>query len=124
MLVYRAENEYGYGPFQGWLAYDFTEAMADAGRYDEDFSEPFHEAFPTHWEEGLSLEDCREDPLCACSSIRQWLRWFPRPCREVLAREGYHLVIFEVPEDAVDVGQDQVIFDRSRAQISQIVTLS
>lgn len=119
MLVYRYEDEAGHGPFAGQhLAWDFTDAMLEAGRYpecdDPDDPDCWHNRFPTHWEEGLDDDDM-DDGVCGFSSIRQAVRWFPKPCREIMARNGLVLEAFEVPDDAVLIGDHQVVFDRDKA---------
>lgn len=124
MLVYRYENEDGYGPFTGGhLAWDFTDAMLEAGRYADcdDPGDPdcWHNRFPNLWEEGLNAPDDWED-RCAVRSPRDVVRWFPKPCREVLAREGFRLAAYEVPDDAVLTGDHQVVFDASRAVTARL----
>lgn len=116
MLVYRFENEEGYGPFNGgFLAFDMDDAMRDAGRHDDpDGDDTWHNRFPTPWEDGIDTYFPGEE-RCGVLTPRQAVTWFPKPCREVLYREGFQLKAYEVPEDAVQVGGHQVVFDAARA---------
>ena len=104
MLVYRMEDADGRGPFRNsGVMWKMSEAM---GRNRDDF-DCFHNDFPTPDEEGLNFT---RDHKCGCVSLRQLVTWFPRPCRDVLAREGYDLVVLSVPDALCEVGEEQVIY--------------
>lgn len=115
MLVYRAETDDGRGPFMGFcgLVWDMSYAMEMAGLWDGGpDGNAWHDQFPSPYEEGLGLPDERR---CACASLRQWVRWFPRPCREVLADRGFELIVYEVPDVHCQVGRHQVLFNPEHA---------
>lgn len=98
MRVFRIEDDDGNGPFR------YNHIIDAMGTYVVHTTD---NGFPTPQEEGLNFTSCHK---CGCLSPRELVRWFPRPVREILAREGYSLAIYEVPESQVQIGEHQVIY--------------
>ena len=99
MLVYRCEDHNHVGPFNSReISYDEAyHALSHAwsGMY------PFN----PYW--GPSA-----DYKVGCQKKRYFQAWFPKQSRAKLAKYGFKLVIFDVPETYVEKGHNQVAFKR------------
>lgn len=115
MLVYRAEHEEEHwGPsWHGLWGRDFTEdAMAD-GLITDDEADYFHSAargFPPPLHDDFNAPPTMA--WCGCACAEQFFRWFSPSMCDRMAGLGYVLRIFDVPDDQVQVGRHQVLFDR------------
>lgn len=122
MRVYRYESQSGYGPYtydnpdlpgarwstgDGDPANEFVEMWA-AHDYDDDHPV----AWATFNGDGLS----EYDPI-ACPSMEALNKWFDG-FHEMLARNGFKVVVYEVPDKAVTMGHSgkQLSFNRNKAR--------
>jgi len=109
MRVYRVEDENGRGPFVHRLLQEINVAMT--GDPDADW----HVDFPG------TLEAFGPQPLnhvCGTLTLRDLVRWVPRPMRRVLARHGYGLSVYAMPPHEVKHGRGdamQVMFRAAEA---------
>lgn len=99
MRVFRIEDDNGNGPFR------HDHILNAMGRHiDHDCDN----GFPTPHQEGLDFRS--GEHKCGCASMRDLVTWFPRPVRQILAREGYSFTVLEVPDDRIQMGERQVIY--------------
>ncbi len=120
MLIYRAEHPRTLtGPFNGY-GWEIERVMARSGRrpHNEDmdrFPSPPRDTF------GDDLPDRRHGWYCACSSLRQWREWFPKPVAEFLRDHGFELRVYEVHDDyrGLRKARRQVIFRHEGATLVQ-----
>lgn len=107
--VYRVETGNGRGPFVHRLLQEINVAMT--GDPDADW----HADLP------CTLEAFGPQPLdhvCGTLTLRDLVRWFPRPMRRVLARHGYGLSVYVMPTQHVRHGRGnamQVMFRAAEA---------
>lgn len=101
MLVYRIENDNGVGPFVAGDDWDFYPLDYHPGQAFMDFPRPD--------DDGLLFEE--DIHKCGCASLRQLIHWFPKPVRTMLTERNYKLVVLDIPDERVQVGQYQVIFE-------------
>ncbi|WAK44081.1 hypothetical protein [Escherichia virus CAM-21] len=59
----------------------------------------------------------------AFASEYDMMRWFTREEREELASKGFYLAVYEVPDDQVIIGDHQVMFRKSHAELKGFITL-
>lgn len=115
MLIYRIESTSGEGAFGAGLAYEH-----------DDHRKCRHSAYehPSPCgvgELGTELQDRwlrgrTDDYLFGCRSRTQLRSWFrSKPGRRAMAKAGGLMVTYEVPREAVAMGNTQVIFDKTRA---------
>jgi hypothetical protein len=104
MFIYRIQDADGFGPYQSSKVirdiYDHHNEIA----YDPD------SRTPSPYCEGLGPVE--EFHRFGFASLEQLDRWFTAEEQAALFREGFELVVLEVPDYAVRVGQHQCKFIR------------
>lgn len=105
--VYRVEHETdGCGPYR--MAYIHT-GLADAHLGSVEHPTPCMESFDYFW-------NIPEEALFGCPSREKLDQWF-KGFKQVLAREGFVVRVYECPEDSVHVfpSGKQVYFNKETA---------
>lgn len=115
MLIFRAEDSNGRGPFSDlWPM--LRDAMHKQRRVAHDdsvatYPNIYNDRF-RHGRPPAALR-CR----CGAISLTQWCHWFPGECAKVLAQYDYHLAVYEVPDEDVWEGRKQVLFRPDNAKL-------
>jgi hypothetical protein len=115
MMVYRVEDTSKHvGPYFSGQGSIQTPDLLQCFRQHND------EAHPVPADDGLDIG--RIDLLLfdwrfGFKSMAQLRRWFSEHERELLARAGYRVVVYNVPDDEVRIGHRQVIFTPGNAHI-------
>lgn len=100
VLVYRCENpKTGQGPFNC----DYETYLAIRPALSHVFNNLSR--FPTFW-------GPNNDDRLGCETKRQFSYWFPRKSRETLSKQGFKLLIFDVPKEDTRIGPNQIAFKR------------
>ena len=108
MLVYRMENRNGRGPYRSlseparWLRDEHGISL-----YDDDLHPvPPDDGVPfPPWEGSFGF-----------ASREALDRWFPKEARQLLREKGQHVTVYEVPENMVEQGRNQLVFHRDSAR--------
>lgn len=107
VTLWRVQTENNRGPFACIYAYDaMDEALLDVGMPG------YHNAMPSPDKDGLAE---RPGLLCAATSPRQLVRWFPKPARRALADLHYLVVRYDVAPGGAQIGATQALFDPAKA---------
>lgn len=105
-IVYRVQNDDGYGPY-GCNAFKTGVTSSDWAR-DTD---PFHENHPCPYEDGID----RHPPswLCGFDSLDKLLEWFTKEEINNLEALGFNVYEIHLDEDTYGIvyGDMQLIFD-------------
>ncbi|AIZ01799.1 hypothetical protein VR5_012 [Escherichia phage vb_EcoM-VR5] len=59
----------------------------------------------------------------AFASEYDMMRWFSREEREELSSKGFYLAVYEIPEDEVVIGDHQVMFRKSHAELVDFIEM-
>lgn len=76
-----------------------------------------HDIHPLPLQEGLHLPD--RNWVCGFVSRKQSNEWFMLTERKILTQMGFELIEFQVESKFVKIGKKQLIFDLSRAGLTQ-----
>lgn len=107
VTLWRVQTENNRGPFACIYAYDaMDEALLDVGLPG------YHNSMPSPERDGLAE---RPGLLCAATSPRQLVRWFPKPARRALADLHYLVVRYDVAPGGAQIGANQALFDPALA---------
>lgn len=108
MLVYRFQNQEGYGPYIKPPEWGGEYYFDDAKCHPVPLQDPGFQHFKTSW--GVNLPWDGDRRFCF-ASLAQARAWFHKPCwLEAMERAGFELVEFEVPRGYVIEGHFQAIF--------------
>lgn len=108
MLVYRVENADRDGPYQGSRTTDLSR------HYNVD-------THPGPWHDGIP--NVSYFHRFAFASLEKFLSWFDAEERAGLARDGYHLSIYDVAPCYVVHGRKQVVFEAEHAILFETMDL-
>jgi hypothetical protein len=134
--VLRMENDDHYGPFVTMDAAEFAKhvpwAKYTPSEYgpaiETDDDHPHHMVDIPHAEE-VNWED---DPMgllfgdiapinskwkVGVKDLDQFYYWFPKQSLDYFASEGFHLSIYDVPNDSIMKGKFQLMFNSKKAKL-------
>lgn len=104
MLLYRIQNENNEGPFVGWYAPSDRRVYGDWERANRN---PCPTADGLRWFRGT-----------ACACLKEQLRyWWTRQLYRDMRKQGFRLVVIEVPDTAVRVGRTQAVYEYQLATL-------
>jgi hypothetical protein len=95
--VFRMEDGQGRGPFRGRIVSLMNDAMT--GRPEADW----HYDMPSSYD---AFGDMPRGHVCGTLTLRDMVRWFPRPMRRALAYFDYGLSVYDLPTQAVTHGRN------------------
>jgi hypothetical protein len=104
MLVYRIQDSCGAGPYTSTRMIDHIHIHHNEIAHDPDSRVPAPER------EGLGY--VRSYHRFGFTSLEQLDRWFTPEEQAALYREGFELVVFNLPDHTVELGQHQCRFLR------------
>ena len=111
MLIYRVETKEGYGPY-------WQPPEGCCGQIDQTNNPkrpgPLSETWHGDKDKWL-LSGPPARGKFAFANPEQFRSWFPRKEVEYLAKFGFELVRYEVPDDYVLVGEHQVMYNSDHA---------
>jgi hypothetical protein len=118
-LVYRVENEYGWGPYR-------MGAHEHWSKTDMGFNDDGTSRWPTPARDGLDESLIPKDARASFAfvSIEQLMTWFDAYEREMLARAGYRVACYATPARQVVHGRSQCMFwgrDRYAHEANQAI---
>lgn len=94
--VFRIEDRLGQGPFRGRVISVMNDAMTGNPEADWHYDMPSsHDVFG----------NLPRGHACGTLTLRDLVRWFPRPMRRALAYFGYGLSVYDVPAGSVVRGK-------------------
>lgn len=103
-IVYRVEHvETGKGPF---MAYNIEDELEDVVCYK------VRGIRPSPRYDGIDCTICDYHRV-GCKDVRQLVHWFPKPAREWLRQNNFHIALYEVTDCIVL--NTQVVFDSTKA---------
>ncbi len=103
MRVYRVENNEGNGPYDPDTKLGYRICRSHGH---------LRELRPTLPESGLFLPGKHQ--FCGCESLKQLKSWFKGWWKQ-LRKAGFSISVYEVPEEFVDIGSEQLLFIKSKA---------
>lgn len=110
MLVYRVEHaKHGHGPYR-------SSEMVNEGcvKLSKELMDAF--SLDTHPVPCLDgIHDLDSEEYCGFESLYQLHDWFGRYLQD-LHIAGYHVAVFDVPENTVRKGNKQVVFRRMKEE--------
>ena len=107
MLVYRLESNSGEGPYNDWNPLGKKLCKSHAVRR------------PTLVESGLFLPG--REQFCACESLKELRNWFRGWWKQLLV-SGYRAVVYDVSEEFVNIGYQQLLFVKNKAKFVRCVS--
>lgn len=122
MIVYRVEDELGGGPYNGDRAPDpWTRSWSRIVNGHE-VSDPVHQPSPNS-----DIPEWRDSEYggraakyrFGFASVEQVYKWFLEDARAFLKASGYGIAQYEVPDEFVLVGENQVAFSTKKAKLLQ-----
>lgn len=110
-LVYRMEDESGYGPFTTTPpGVDWQRYNRDVRQFPSPANDPLLKDIPW-WSRTRGWAD-----RIGCCSCDQLKHWFGFAVCETLANYGFSFVTYRVPDEFLIAGELQVVFDRHHAE--------
>lgn len=114
MLIYRVEDDFGGGPYNGTSSPGpFTSGWRKIVNGHE-VHDPIHQPNPV---DDLKITLIDRHYKFGFASVDQVIYWFGDEARHYLDGKGYRIARYEVPETAVIVGGHQVAYDWRKAQL-------
>lgn len=115
MMIYRLENKDSEGPYVNHCpSPSLSAALSKSMKLDMS-------QHPTPHEEGLSRYDGIPTYVCGFSSRAQFEDWFPYPGHHDFNVAGFFVSVYEVPDEHVEHGVKQVMFDRRYAELTDTI---
>lgn len=111
MRIFRVQDAKGYGPYQN--ARYWEHEMREIFKGNDEHRARKH---PTPYAEG-KLGYIASDEVCGFRSLTSFRQWFSKRVLRAFLRhnpKGYALYEYEVPREAVRVGERQVLVLRSQ----------
>ncbi len=110
-LVYRVEDEYGVGPYDGYIYRTGLEFLRE------------HSTQNGHPASKFIRCNYSRDYYCGFKSITQLKKWFNQNERSALHSHGLKLSVYKVSETKYKKDKKQVVFLRSRAKLVDMKSL-
>ena len=108
MKIYRLENSRSEGPYITTATSPFLyDALYKVKSWDD--------AHPTPAGEGMDRYKQISTYVCGFSSRAQFEAWFPYESHTAFNAAGFSVSEYEVPDEHVEHGRYQVMFDRAEA---------
>jgi len=112
MIIYRVEGRNGNGPY---MFPGYIQTMVDGLKH------------PLPRDDGIDMDKITAFHIFGFASLTALLNWFDLDTRKHLRQCYFSILVYEVPDTRVLVGNRQVVFDRDHAReitILDIVHLS
>ena len=117
ITVYRVEHIiYHHGPYQSGMSKrhkDFSARLRDSARLSTSM-------WPSPESEGIEMS---EDDYCGFDSLASLIDWFILWLGELEAHD-YHIAVFDVAEEDVQVGASQVVFPRKKYRRTSAIRMN
>lgn len=116
MKIYRLENSRSEGPYcTNKATPSLHDALSKVNSYDE--------SHPNPYDEGMKRFQQSATYVCGFSSRAQFEAWFPYESHDLFDRAGFSVSEYEVPDEHVEHGRYQVMFDRAEANFIQTIRI-
>lgn len=109
MVIYRVEGKNGNGPymFPGYI----PTVMDDELKH------------PLPRDDGIDMDKLTVFHFFGFVSLSALLNWFDSDIREQLRTSEFNIVVYDVPDIRVLIGNRQVVFDRDHSKVVTILDI-